>query len=61
MGPDGTSETVRLNLEEIAAELDAVAAALSRLDDGTYWTDEVTGEVIPDETLAANPTARRTS
>lgn len=61
MGPDGASEAVRLDLTEVAAELDAVAAALARLDDDTYWTDEVTGEPIPDAVLEADPTARRAS
>ncbi|MDA2944225.1 MAG: hypothetical protein O2925_01965 [Actinomycetota bacterium] len=59
MGPDGSPEAVRLNLDEVAAELDAVAAALERLDTGTYWTDEVTGAVLDDSVLAADPTARR--
>jgi RNA polymerase-binding transcription factor DksA len=59
MGPDGAPETVRLNLDEVAAELDAVATALERLDAGTYWSDEVTGAVIDDSVLAADPTARR--
>ena len=58
MGPDGALEKVRLNLTEIAADLDAVAAALTRLDDGTYWTDEITGAELSDEVLAADPTAR---
>lgn len=59
MGPDGAPEKVRLNLDEVAAELDAVATALERLDAGTYWSDEVTGAVIDDSVLAADPTARR--
>jgi RNA polymerase-binding transcription factor DksA len=58
MGPDGAPEKVRLNLTEIAADLDAVADALTRLDDGTYWTDEITGAELSDEVLAADPTAR---
>jgi RNA polymerase-binding transcription factor DksA len=48
-----------LDIEQVATDLDNVAAALSRLSDGTYWTDEVTGEELPPEVLAADPTARR--
>lgn len=56
----GVTETaVEVDLDRIAAALDGVDAALTRLADGTYWTDEVTGETIPDETLAADPSARR--
>ncbi len=47
------------DLDAIARDLDGVEAALSRLDDGTYWTDEVTGAEIPDPVLAADPVARR--
>ena len=50
-----------LDLDQIAAELDNVATALTRLSDGTYWTDEVTGEELPPEVLAADPTRRRLS
>ena len=47
------------SLDQIAADLAGVERALERLEDGTYWTDEVTGEPLPDELLAADPTARR--
>ncbi len=50
-----------LDIHQIAAELDNVATALTRLSDGTYWTDEVTGEELPAEVLAADPTRRRLS
>lgn len=50
-----------LDLDRVGADLAGVEAALRRLDDGTYWTDEVTGDQIPDEVLAANPVARRTT
>jgi RNA polymerase-binding transcription factor DksA len=50
-----------LDIGQIAAELENVATALTRLRDGTYWTDEVTGEELPDEVLAADPTRRRLS
>ncbi len=48
-----------LDLDRVAADLDGVEAALRRLDDGTYWSDEVTGAPIPDVVLAADPVARR--
>jgi hypothetical protein len=32
---------------------------LDRLSEGTYWTDEVTGQPIPDDVLVNDPTARR--
>lgn len=48
-----------LDLERIERDLAGVEAALRRLDDGSYWTDEVTGEPIPDDVLAADPVARR--
>ena len=47
------------SLDELADELAGVERALERLEDGTYWTDEVTGDPVPDELLAADPTARR--
>jgi RNA polymerase-binding transcription factor DksA len=48
-----------IDLAVIEDDLEGVEAALRRLDDGTYWTDEVTGAPIPDEVLAADPVARR--
>jgi RNA polymerase-binding transcription factor DksA len=48
-----------LDLDAIEGDLADVEAALSRLDDGTYWTDEITGAELPADQLAANPTARR--
>ncbi len=60
---DGTNvsdpETTVIDLDVIETDLAGVEAALSRLAEGTYWTDEVTGEPIPDEVLSADPTARR--
>ena len=47
------------DLERIAGDLADVEVALDRLTDGTYWTDEITGETIPDDVLAEDPTARR--
>lgn len=48
-----------LDLDEIEAELAGVDAALVRLDEGTYWTDEVTGESLSAALLETHPTARR--
>ena len=53
------SETDLAHLDEIEAELDDVEKALERLDDGSYGSCEVCGEALPDEQLAASPTARR--
>jgi RNA polymerase-binding transcription factor DksA len=59
--PGTTSDPMPLDLDGIERDLADVEVALSRLDQGTYWTDEVTGAPIPDEVLAAAPTARRTA
>lgn len=48
-----------LDLAAIERDLAAVEAALPRLDDGSYWVDEATGEPIPDEKLADDPLTRR--
>ena len=48
-----------VDLDAVERDLDDVHTALGRLDDGSYWTDEVTGEPIPDQVLADHPTARR--
>jgi len=48
-----------VDLGSIERDLAAVEMALSRLDDGTYFTDELTGEPIPDDLLAASPLVRR--
>ena len=47
-----------VDLDAVAAELDGVERALARLDDGTYWTDEITGAPLPEDVLVASPTAR---
>jgi RNA polymerase-binding transcription factor DksA len=49
----------RVDLDRIEADLGDVERALSRLDDGSYWADEVIGEPIPDDVLTADPLARR--
>ena len=58
-GVDRSAAGESLDLERIERDLAGVEAALGRLDDGTYWTDEVTGQPIPDATLALDPVARR--
>ena len=47
-----------LDLDAIERDLNDVQTALERLNDGNYWTDEITGEPIADDVLAAHPTAR---
>lgn len=47
-----------LDLDGIERDLADVEIALTRLDAGTYWADEVTGEELPAELLATHPTAR---
>lgn len=49
------------DLDRIERDLADVETALERLENGTYWTCEVTGERIPDSVLASNPVARRSS
>ena len=48
-----------VDLDAIERDLTGVEVALSRLAEGTYWTDEATGSPIPDHVLAADPIARR--
>ncbi|MBG7606347.1 MAG: hypothetical protein IZT58_17260 [Actinobacteria bacterium] len=55
--PDPASNDV--DLDAIERDLTGVEVALSRLAEGTYWTDEVTGSPIPDHVLAAHPIERR--
>lgn len=57
--PDADAAPEPLDLTAIERDLAAVEAALPRLDDGSYWIDETTGDPIPDELLAADPVARR--
>jgi RNA polymerase-binding transcription factor DksA len=56
---DHPVELGEIDVVGIEADLDGVQTALTRLADGVYWTDEVTGEPIPADVLAANPLARR--
>lgn len=56
----GTNENgTTVNLDRIEQDLADVDVALARLEDGTYWTCEVTGAEIPADKLAENPTLRR--
>lgn len=48
-----------VDLDVIEADLRNVEVALTRLADGTYWTDEITGQPLPDDVLVRDPTARR--
>jgi RNA polymerase-binding transcription factor DksA len=48
-----------LDTTQVATDLDGVELALARLDAGTYWTCEATGQPLPDDVLAADPTVRR--
>ncbi len=57
-GSDGVPGKL-LDLAAIERELLDVEVALTRLESGEYWNDEVTGEPLPVEFLAENPTARR--
>ena len=44
--------------EQAVTHLREIAAAVQRLDDGTYGVCEVCGDAIPPERLEARPTAR---
>jgi RNA polymerase-binding transcription factor DksA len=56
---DQRNDHGRAELDEIEHVLADVDAALERLDDGTYWTDEVTGAELDVAILATDPLARR--
>jgi RNA polymerase-binding transcription factor DksA len=55
--PEADDATV-IDLDAIERDLTDVQTALERLNDGSYWTDEITGELIAEDVLAAHPTAR---
>lgn len=58
--PDSDTESVNsLDLDRIDADLDSVEAALVRLENGTYFADEVTGKPLNEQLLINNPIARR--
>lgn len=54
-----TGESAGLDLDAIERDLAGVEVALTRLDAGSYWTDEVTGAELPATLLEQHPTARR--
>ena len=58
---DRPSPGTPLDLDGIERDLADVEAALARLEAGTYWTDEATGEPLDDAHLAQHPTARTTA
>lgn len=47
------------SIDAVERDLADVEAALARLDAGTYWTDEITGQPLSAELLARRPLARR--
>jgi hypothetical protein len=57
--PDPLVERVELDLDAVERDMHGVEVALERLDEGTYWTDEIDGRPIPDEILERDPIARR--
>lgn len=61
VGPDAEPSIATapgIDLDAIQRDLEGVQAALERLNEGTYWTDEITGDIIPDEVLDAFPLTR---
>ena len=54
-----SEHTSPLDLDAIERDLADVDAALTRLDNDTYFVDEVTGLPLNADLLAARPTARR--
>jgi RNA polymerase-binding transcription factor DksA len=53
------AELTVIDLDAIETDLADVEVALARLEAGTYWTCEVTGEALGDDLLESTPTARR--
>ena len=54
-----TESGAPLDLDTIESDLADVETALIRLESGTYWTCEISGQSLSDELLAQRPTARR--
>ena len=54
----GGTASESIDLDAIERDLTDVQTALERLDDGSYWTDEVTGAAIADDVLASFPLTR---
>lgn len=46
-------------IDVIELDLNAVDAAMDRLEKGTYFTDEITGAPLENNFLVSNPLARR--
>ena len=57
--PEINSDAV--DLDTIEKDLADVETALARLEAGTYCTCETTGQELPSELLAAQPTVRSIS
>ncbi len=57
--PVAAAEPPGIDLSRIDHDLAGVEAALRRLDDGSYWTDEITGDPLDEALLVADPVARR--
>ena len=57
--PEADAASAEIDLDGIERDLADVEIALSRLDAGTYWTCEETGQTLSDELMESNPTARR--
>ena len=59
MDAQPATESATLDLDAIERDLADVEVALTRLDAGSYWTDEVTGAELSADLLDEQPTARR--
>jgi RNA polymerase-binding transcription factor DksA len=59
--PPAVAAPPATDLDQLERDLAGVETALERLDTGTYWSDEVTGEPIDDDVLASVPIARRST
>jgi hypothetical protein len=57
--PAPTPSPPQVDLDQVGRDLAGVEAALARLDDGTYWTDEITLEPLDEQLLSDDPVARR--
>jgi hypothetical protein len=47
------------SLDQLADDLAGVEQALERLEDGTYWIDDTSGEPVSGDVLSDDPTAHR--
>jgi RNA polymerase-binding transcription factor DksA len=56
---EGDRSGIEIDLDAIETDLADVEIALARLESGTYWTCEITGQDLPDDVLFEHPTARR--